>query len=210
MILHTMQFYDWLVKALEDMERLVRNFLWSGHVEKRKLIIVAWHKCCRYVKEGGLGLRSLININKATKLKHCWDFLSEDNNWSTHLKARGLRNGRHIKNNILSLISTDLKSQFTTIYDNSSWLICNSKYANFWLDNLCDTPLASRYIIPIIYHKQLQAKVHNYILDSGWPLPQNLLFAYPYFMTIIGNRIIPLITSMILEIGITLRIGSLF
>nr|ABN08012.1 RNA-directed DNA polymerase, putative [Medicago truncatula] len=36
-----------------------RNFIWSGDTEKRKVVIVAWHKVCKPKEEGSLGLRSL-------------------------------------------------------------------------------------------------------------------------------------------------------
>lgn len=73
-------------------------------MEKRKLIIVAWHKCCKQLNEGGIVLRSLIILNKATNLKNCRDFLNANSGWSILLKARVLRNERPIKNNFLSSI----------------------------------------------------------------------------------------------------------
>lgn len=44
------------------------NFIWSGDISKRNLVIVAWHKLCTPILEGGFGIRSLSEINEAKTL----------------------------------------------------------------------------------------------------------------------------------------------
>lgn len=133
MIIHSIKIYDWSVKFLLDIERWIRNFLWSGDVMKIKLINMAWNKCCKDFNEGNLELRFLIILNKTTTLKHCWNFLINNCSQSSLLKYRVLRNIRPIKNNIFSSIWYGMKSQFMTIQDNSSWPIGNGMEANFGL-----------------------------------------------------------------------------
>lgn len=67
--------YSWPVSLIKEIEKNIRNFIWSGDTEKRKIVTVAWHKLCKPVEEGGLGLRSLRKLNEATNLKLCWDML---------------------------------------------------------------------------------------------------------------------------------------
>ena len=40
MLLHCISIYDWPVKLIKDVERWMRNFIWSGDVNQRKLVVV--------------------------------------------------------------------------------------------------------------------------------------------------------------------------
>jgi len=71
MLIHTMSIYSWPTKFLRDMERWIKNFIWSGDINQRKLITVAWKKVCVDYEEGGLGTKSLICLNEASNLKMC-------------------------------------------------------------------------------------------------------------------------------------------
>jgi hypothetical protein len=61
MLLHTMTIYSWPVSLIKDIERCIRNFIWSGDSSKRKMVIVAWKKVCSEFEEGCLGVKSLIS-----------------------------------------------------------------------------------------------------------------------------------------------------
>jgi hypothetical protein len=63
MLLHTISIYSWPTSLLREMEVWIKNFIWSGDINKRKLVTVAWKKVCVDTEEGGLGLRSLICLN---------------------------------------------------------------------------------------------------------------------------------------------------
>lgn len=43
--------------------------MWSGDMDKIKLINIAWHKFYKLIKDGGLGLRFLSILNKDYNLK---------------------------------------------------------------------------------------------------------------------------------------------
>ncbi|KAI5422272.1 hypothetical protein KIW84_045654 [Lathyrus oleraceus] len=74
-----------------QLERYMRNFLWSGDLENKKLVTVSWSTVCTPVSEGGLGLRSIPKINEAFILKLCWDILHSEDQWDTFLKSRVTR-----------------------------------------------------------------------------------------------------------------------
>ena len=40
----------------DNIEKLMRDFLWSGVGKSRKDHLVSWDVCCKPKKEGGLGL----------------------------------------------------------------------------------------------------------------------------------------------------------
>jgi len=69
MLIHSMSVYCWPTKLLRELEKWIKKFIWSGYLNKRKLVIVAWKKVGAPYVEGGLALRSLISLNEATNLK---------------------------------------------------------------------------------------------------------------------------------------------
>jgi len=73
MLIHTLSVYDWPVSLLKELEAVMRKFFWSGDINNRKLVTVAWKKMCKPTDQGGLGIRSLKKLNQATNLKLCWD-----------------------------------------------------------------------------------------------------------------------------------------
>lgn len=97
MLIHCLSIYSCSGSIVKRIETWMRNFIWSGNIEKKKTIIVAWKICCKKQNEGGLGIPSLKAYNTATNLQLCWKFLNDTKCWSNLLKARVLRNGRIIK-----------------------------------------------------------------------------------------------------------------
>jgi len=79
MLVHTLSIYSWSVTLLKDFDKCIRNFIWSGDIEKRKLITVSWKKVCKTEKKGGLGVTSLVSLNEAANLKLCWELISSKN-----------------------------------------------------------------------------------------------------------------------------------
>lgn len=75
MLINTMCIYSWPIKTLREIEKWIKNFIWSGDVSKRKMVTVAWKKVCKHYDEGGLGTKSLVCLNETSNLKLCWDML---------------------------------------------------------------------------------------------------------------------------------------
>lgn len=76
MIQHNIEIYWWPASLIKFSECLIRHFIWSRDVNKRKLVTVAWHKVCKPTSQSGLGLRSIYQINKGASLKHHLDFMN--------------------------------------------------------------------------------------------------------------------------------------
>ncbi|CAJ2645555.1 unnamed protein product [Trifolium pratense] len=91
MLIYSFMIYAWPISLLKDVDRWIRNFIWSGNVDQRKLVNVAWDKVCTPTNEGGLGLRSLRHINEAANLKLCWELFTSSNHWVSLLRARVMR-----------------------------------------------------------------------------------------------------------------------
>ncbi|GMN58413.1 hypothetical protein TIFTF001_027513 [Ficus carica] len=75
----------------------MKNFLWTGNIEKRKLVTAAWEKTCLPEKEGGLGVRSLEYTNAAFLKKLVWRVLSEDSLMADFMRKKCVKGSRQIK-----------------------------------------------------------------------------------------------------------------
>ncbi|XP_019450725.1 PREDICTED: uncharacterized protein LOC109352995 [Lupinus angustifolius] len=54
MLVNNFHIYKWPAQLLKDMDKCIRNFIWFRDTGTRKLVIVAWHKVCCPLNEGGL------------------------------------------------------------------------------------------------------------------------------------------------------------
>ncbi|KAL0433785.1 UNVERIFIED_CONTAM: putative mitochondrial protein [Sesamum latifolium] len=71
---------------LQDMEKMMRDFLWHSRGDKRVHWVV-WRKMCRSVGEGGMGFRNLRAFNIALLAKQGWRVMTKP----TSLLSRVLR-----------------------------------------------------------------------------------------------------------------------
>jgi hypothetical protein len=143
MTIYNISIYSWPTSILKSIEAWIRNFIWSGSIDERKLVTVAWKKICAPFEEGGLGLRSLKVLNAATNLKLCWDLMHSDEDWAKILRSRVLRNGKAINYHVYSSIWSSVKHEVQVISDNSCWKVGNGQSINLWTYSWCGEPLAS-------------------------------------------------------------------
>ncbi|GAU41845.1 hypothetical protein TSUD_177560 [Trifolium subterraneum] len=47
MLIYNISLYSWSVALLKDIEKCIRNFIWSGDIDNRKLVTTSWKKNCR-------------------------------------------------------------------------------------------------------------------------------------------------------------------
>ncbi|KAG2695344.1 hypothetical protein I3760_07G009500 [Carya illinoinensis] len=59
------------------IEKLYRDFLWSGLGEEHKFHLVSWAKVCRPIQSGGLGIKNLRMFNRALLGKWLWRYNME-------------------------------------------------------------------------------------------------------------------------------------
>lgn len=75
MMVHCISVYNWPVALIKQISTWMRNFIWSGNLDRKILVIVAWENCGKGVKKEGLGLKSISSFNAATNLHLCWNFV---------------------------------------------------------------------------------------------------------------------------------------
>ncbi|XP_058764071.1 uncharacterized protein LOC131637496 [Vicia villosa] len=156
---------NWKAKCLSMAGRvqLVKASVLSSS-DKKKLVTVAWKVCCKHQNEGGLGILSLQDYNKATNIHLCWNFLNDLHSWSNVLKARVLRNGRIIKYAIKSSLWHGIKEAYSTVLENCMWNVGSGSRVNFWLDNW---------------------------LGEALSIKPNILLAFPALQSLLSNVTIP-------------------
>lgn len=88
MLTYTIIYHPRHVTLLRDIEKDARNFIWSGALNKRKLVVAAQKKMCRPITNGGLGLRYLLSLNEVANLKISWDLLTSKEDWAIIIKGR--------------------------------------------------------------------------------------------------------------------------
>ncbi|KAG4990950.1 hypothetical protein JHK87_024407 [Glycine soja] len=89
--------YAWPISLPKEIDAWVRNFVWSGDGQKRKLVTVPWASVCNPVHEGSSGLRSIRRINEVVVLHLGVEVWARGGFWEMILtfifgKASGLSN----------------------------------------------------------------------------------------------------------------------
>ncbi|KAJ0711325.1 hypothetical protein HanOQP8_Chr09g0322591 [Helianthus annuus] len=64
------------VCIIKDLEKRMRRFLWNGGSQGPVHSKVAWKEVCLPKDEGGLGIRSIMDVNKALILSHIWSIIN--------------------------------------------------------------------------------------------------------------------------------------
>lgn len=49
-LMHSLTIYNWSCGIINNIEVWMRNFIWSGDLDKRKVVTIAWHKCCNILR----------------------------------------------------------------------------------------------------------------------------------------------------------------
>ena len=46
-------------KYVDSLDKIQRNFLWSGTEEKKIMALIAWDHICKLIRDAGLGIRTV-------------------------------------------------------------------------------------------------------------------------------------------------------
>jgi ribonuclease HI len=192
MLTYSISLYSWPVSLLKELEKCIRNFIWSGEIDKRKLVTTSWKKVCRPLSQGGWNLRSLVSLNKASNLKLCWTLLNSQSSWAILLRDRVIRNKKPIRYHVFSSIWSSIKEEYDVIVDNSVWLVGNGENINFWNDNWCGVVLSEHYNIPSHTRQLLTSTVSDYLSNGCWNIPSQLQLEFSNLLSLVNQATIPL------------------
>lgn len=89
MPIYLLSLYQAPKMVTNQIERIMRDFLWGSSRDKRKIHWVNWKDICKPMVNGGLGIRSVANINRALVNKWIWRFGVENNaSWRRLVAAK--------------------------------------------------------------------------------------------------------------------------
>ena len=165
-------------KILKDIDDTIKWFIWSGTELKKTGARVVWKDICCPTKEGGLGIRSAVDVNKAAMLKHLWDIARKKDSlwvkWCHMFMLRGksvwgcrcFADSSWTWRKILKLRSAAIQFIRYVVGDGSSVYV--------WHDNWHPLgPLKTRFGARIIYDASSTewAVMADYVDTTGWIKP---------------------------------------
>ena len=170
--------------VLKQVEQLLRRFLWSGGIDLPSGAKVAWDNVCKPKKEGGLGLKSLTNLNSILNMKHVWNLLFNPSQslWASWIHTYMLKGKSFWAVKTPSQCSwywrkiLKLRDKVRPLLKHK---IVNGNRTFLWFDNWHPLgPLFDKFGARIVYDSAipLHAKV-NVIIDGGewhWPRTNTL------------------------------------
>jgi hypothetical protein len=148
MLVYSFHIYSWPRTLIKTLDMWIRNFIWSGDVTTRKICTVAWKKIGRPLDEGGLDIRSLVQMNDSLLLLLCWRFFSSNDQWAVLCRSRFLKNGRPRQSFMHSSIWSGIRRHIQTVMDNTRWVIGTRDNISFWVDTWLDESIAGAFNIP--------------------------------------------------------------
>ncbi|KAJ0582905.1 putative RNA-directed DNA polymerase [Helianthus annuus] len=166
------------VKVVQDLESIIRKFLWGGSSEVNKVHWVAWDRVASPIKMGGLGLHNLKDVNIALLAKWGWRFKNEqDSLWVKVVKALHIGNVWDflpvkkvlggVWSNIASVINRPL-SDGVPIRNLFKGVVGRGDKILFWLDPwLFDFPMKDKF--PALFRLEVvkNCSVRDRIEGSG-------------------------------------------
>jgi len=153
---------------LNMLDKLIKNFIWSGDIHTRKICTIAWKQVCLPWDSGGLDLKSTRSINSSLLLHLSWQLFTQDSPCSQLFQKRfisfGLPRNRFFKSSIWRGVHEFLP----LVSENSTWIIGTGKNINLWLDNWMGSTLAALLAIPTELFSSLDACLASVIRNGEW------------------------------------------
>ena len=128
--------YLWPVSLIKKMEAHIRNFIWSGDIDKNSGVKVRWKQCCLPFHLGGLGIKNLRLFNQALQTHLAWKILNAKSGGLRFILDR-FRPSFH--NNYYTFLKSSIwpsiRNSLLTLTSNGHWLAHRNSSLCFWIDN---------------------------------------------------------------------------
>ncbi|GMI93153.1 hypothetical protein HRI_002984600 [Hibiscus trionum] len=86
---YTMQFVLLPINVCNEIEGLIRRFLWGGSDERKGVSLVNWEEVCKPTTKGGLGIRQVFAQNKTFLMKVAFNLVTRpDCLWVQVLRSK--------------------------------------------------------------------------------------------------------------------------
>ncbi|CAA7037248.1 unnamed protein product [Microthlaspi erraticum] len=143
--------------TLAKLDQLTRSFLWGSDGENKKQHLVAWQRVCLPKRDGGLGIRSAAEMNKAMIAKVGWRLLQDQNSlWGGVLRSKykigdlSERGWIVTKPYWSATWKSILSGMREVVFQGLGWVAGDGNSIKFWTDRwLSDTPLINTNVIAL-------------------------------------------------------------
>jgi len=173
------------VSVAKKLERLQREFLWSGMGNETKFHLVNWHRVCFPIKDGGLGVHNFIKYNQVLLGKWLWRFSQEHNAlWKSVIEVKyGSVRGGWSSLPVMGSYGVSVWKFIRRGWDNVAqylrYEMGDGSHIRFWHDLWCgDRPL--KFFYPVLYSIALfpDAWVVDNLSVVGDVVHWNVLFTH--------------------------------
>ena len=158
------------------IEQIIRNFLWGGTNGARKCSLIKWEMVVKSKKAGGLGLRSLHQMNLAFLAKLCWRMLKEKESlWVRVVSQKYIHNVAKVNSFKPKASSSNvwqgLCRAASVFHMGIRCLVTNGRDTSFWLDVWITNEPLKNYLLHDINLIDMYKTVYDYWIQGiGWNL----------------------------------------
>ncbi|KAJ0431881.1 putative RNA-directed DNA polymerase [Helianthus annuus] len=187
------------IGIVKDLEKRLRRFLWNGGNQGPVRAKVAWKEVCTPKDEGGLGIRSIMDANKAFLTTHIWSIITNRPSlWVQWIHSYRLKGNNFWEVQCRGQVSWGWR-KLLAIRPSIRPFVWSSIYSgrqtNVWSDNWCAySPLRS-FISPRNIARagfSLSTTVADVVSEDGqWRWPQAWYDTFPVLINIATIQITP-------------------
>ena len=130
-------------KVSARLERIQRQFLWGGSDHDKKISLVRWATVCTDKRNGGIGIKSFSNMNKALLSKWSWRFANDRNSlWRRVIGCKfgespGGWHTRDLRGGYGTSLWKEIRKEWPSFLQNSVFALGDGRRINFWKDAWC-------------------------------------------------------------------------
>ncbi|GJU04045.1 RNA-directed DNA polymerase, eukaryota, reverse transcriptase zinc-binding domain protein [Tanacetum coccineum] len=171
---------------IKDINRILKNFLWSQSEKNNGKAKVAWSYICRPKDKGGLGLKNLQTWNYALLSKHVWNIATKKDSlwvkWVHSVKLRGKSFWEIKEEKEDSWGWKNLLIIRDQVKDNIFYKVGNGTTTSLWYDNWSNIgPLFQYLTHRDLYDERLSENltVKDMIVNGRWNWPEEWYVKFP-------------------------------
>ena len=149
---YTMSCFQIPKSFCDEIEAMMRKFLWGQRGQESKIAWVSWKKMCKSKMNGGMGFKNPQAFNLAMLAKQGWRLISNPNSLVAQIyKARYYLPGDVFQAKLGSSPSYTWRSIFNgleVVKGGTRWRVGNGERILIWEDKWLPTPTTYKVISP--------------------------------------------------------------